>query len=574
MTDQEPGYVRPLSEDGTPDLDALTASQPRSRRGAVIGGVVLAVVAAGAVGGVVLWRSLVGSAFAATEAVPPDADFVVTFDLLQLRDSEQLERLVSAFTGPAVDQGLIDADDADWLTRLDEVLFEEAGFTLADDVAPWIGRSVSIAGWLPDGFDFANPYAGDEPGGVLVVSVRDRDGAAAFLDKLVSSLEETSGDAAVRTSLRGGELVAVDDDSDSDLNLQLLGFYGYLDDERLILATSRDEIERGLDARDGESLADDADFAALMDALPANRLVAGYVATDWVADAVRSAPLDGEAPAGIDQFIGTIDETGAFAGSITLEGEGVAFDLVAPAVEGQSSVDASVLTFPERLPDETLAFFGSPLPDDAIGTGLESWRDIDPFLYDDTVGGLEEMLGFDLVGDVLPALGREIVVAAVGTPEGMFRDQFGVDIGIVGGIGVLARGPVEDAVGALEDMAAEGGISVRSLGNVSVIGDEFSDFFAYGVGDDALAVGTGPAVVEALLSGAGDPVTTTPLYQQLDGLLPGDGMVLYVDMHGIYNAVNWQDPERGILDPLVGIGAADETTGGLVHGRLMVLVDY
>jgi hypothetical protein len=123
-------------------------------------------------------------------------------------------------------------------------------------------------------------------------------------------------------------------------------------------------------------------------------------------------------------------------------------------------------------------------------------------------------------------------------------------------------------------MAADGGISVRSLGSVSVVGDEFSDLFAYGVGDDALAVGTGPAVVEALLSGAGDPVTTTSLYQQLDGLLPGDGMVLYVDMHGIYAAVDWQGPERGILDPLVGIGAADETTAGLLHGRLMVLVDY
>jgi hypothetical protein len=569
MTDQEPGYVRPLSEDGTPDMDALAASQPRSRRGAVIGGVVLAVVAAGAVGGVLLWRSLVGSAFAATEAVPPDADVVVTFDLLQVRDSEQLERLVAAFTQPAADQGLIDPEDLDWLARLDEVLLEQAGFTLADDVAPWIGRSVSIAGWLPDDLDLADSDAGFEPGGVLVAGVRDRAGAADFLDKVVTRSEQASGAEAVRSSVRGGELVVVEGGS-----FETAGFIAYLDDDRLILATSRDDIERALDARDGESLADDADFAALMEALPADRLVAGYVATGWVADAVRSAPLDGQAPAGIDQFIGTIDETGAVAGSITLEGEGVAFDLVAPAVEGQSSIDASVLTFPERLPDETLAFFGSPLPDDAIGMGLESLRDLDPFLYDDTVGGLEEMLGFDLVGDVLPALGREIVVAAVGTPEGMFSDQFGVNVGFVGGIGVLARAPVEEAVRALEDMAADGGISVRSLGSVSVVGDEFSDLFAYGVGDDALAVGTGPAVVEALLSGAGDPVTTTSLYQQLDGLLPGDGMVLYVDMHGIYAAVDWQGPERGILDPLVGIGAADETTAGLLHGRLMVLVDY
>jgi hypothetical protein len=571
MTDHDAGYVRPLPPEGAA-ADVFEPPPPpeKRRRGLIIGGAVVGVLAAGALGAAVAWTTLVGSAFASAEAVPADADFVVTFDLLQVRDSEPVDRLIKAFTRPAARQGMIEDGEVDVLSEIDEAMEREIGLTVSDDVIPWIGRSVSLALWI-DGNPASPDFDEDDFGGVWVSGVRDQGAAAEFVRDLAKVVARETGGSIESSSVGGGDLTIV---RTGDPTVE--GLFAYLDSDLMILGIREGDVQRALAARDGGSILEHDGYQEVIAALPDNRLVAGYMDVGWVEDMYRAeAEAFGPQAGMVTDMIEAYD---GFGMALTLHDAGVAFDgvaLVDPAAEPPiDSLDAADLVFPSRLPDQTLVMAAAPLPEDAIAEALDSIRNIDPGIYDDAMSQVTEIVGFDLVGDVLPHLGREVVLAMVTTPDGLLARQTNFNIGGVFGIGVTDADVVSDAVARLEDVALDNGLVVRSLGAASVVEAEGQEAFAYGLSEEDLVFGTGPTVVEVLLEGSGSSLDDNPRYAQLDGLLPGTGLPVFVDLQGLFDAFEWNGPERSIADPLQAIGFGGEVSDRVVGYTMFVLIDY
>jgi len=579
MTDNESGGVQPLRPDGTVDTEAavaLEASRRRSKRGMVIGGIVVGVLAAGAVGAVIAWQTLVGSAFASAEAVPIDADFVMTFDLLQVRDSEKVDRLVQAFTVPAAELGYIEDEDIDVLERFDETLEDEIGMSLGADVVPWIGRSVSLALWFDDGLaagDVTNGIPADSVGGVLIAGVRDGGLATGFVDDFVTAVARETDGLVEEVPFEGGTMTSVTGDAlvpDEQL-------FMWLDGDMMIMSTNEPDISRAIAARGGESILDHDDYDRLISELPSDRLVAMYVGTDWLADISNDPELFDLAPQA-ESLRESLDSFAGVAGAMTLRDEGVSFDVVYgvddPEALPLTSFDASGLEFLDRLPDDTLFHAAVPIAEDQISDAIDSLRDVDPDMYDELAAQAEDFLGVDLFEDVLPAIGREALLAVVPTPEGLFPDQFGIGIGAVFAIGVEDRGPVGQAVNSLEDYAVDSGVNVVSFGDVSVVAEDGATLFAYSLSDDTLAIGSAPTIVDAVINGVSPSVTANPRYVELDSVLPGSGVPFFVDLQGIFDVAQLEGDQRSLYDALQAVGASGEVAGDTVRFSMLVAIDY
>lgn len=199
MSDHDPTSSPQSREPDPIQLSPETVEPKASKRGWVIGVVIVGLVVLVAVGAVAAYRNLVGEPFAAAGAVPPDADVVISFDLLQVRDTDRINRLASAFAEPLADAGEIESADVNLLEQIDEELSAEFGLTLTDDVIPWIGRSVSLAVWVPADLD------GVDPDVLLAMAVRDGSGAEAFIEKVVDQATIDFGGSVERSQVRGGD---------------------------------------------------------------------------------------------------------------------------------------------------------------------------------------------------------------------------------------------------------------------------------------------------------------------------------------------------------------------------------
>jgi hypothetical protein len=577
MTDDSTGGVQPLRPDGTVDTEALDAAgvpTPRTRRGFVVGSIIAGLLLVGAVGAVVAWRTLVGSAFASADAIPIDADVVITFDLLQVRDSERLDRLVQAFAVPAADQGLIEDGDIDVIAALDEGLEAAIGITLEDDVIPWVGRSVSLGLWIEGGLSLGELDAiapEDAVGLVLVAGVRNGEDAAGFVADVAAYTAEQTDGLIERVPLEGGTLTSVTGGTTRD------EVFMWLDGEVLIVGPRRSDVSRALDARRGESIRDHAGFERMMDALPSDRLVAMYVGTGWLAD-LYDDPLFSDLGGRVEALQ---DQLAAFEGvgmSVALRDEGVAFDLAYavddPGTSPIPSFDAAQLQYLDRLPDEALLHIGAPIDDEALADAIDSIREQDPQIFDEAAQAATEFLGVDLFDDVLPALGRESIFAVVPAPEGFLADEMGVGLGVGLAVGVVDRDPVATAIASLEDLAAANGISITTSGGASLIGDGASTFAAYALSGDTLAIGTGPTIVDALVDGSSPSVRDNARYRALDGALPGEGVPFFVDLQGFFDTFDLEGDDRAIVDALQAVGAAGEVAGDVVRFEALIAIEY
>lgn len=558
----------------TPSIDSYPASglgtpvAPQSRRGLLIGGALLSIFVIGAIAAVLVWRSFVGSAFASAEAVPPNADFVVTFDLLQVRDSDRLNRLVRAFSDPMAAHGLIEDGDLDLLETFDNELARETGFTLTEDVIPWIGRSVTFAVWF-DGFDEGPFFEPDSVHAIGSVSVRDRAAATAFMNKLAEFGASESGGSIERSTLGDGDVVTVVDGGTEDV-------WMYVDDDLLLIAPSRADVAEALSAREGDSILDTDSYRDIIDRLPSDRLVAIYMGTDWLRDLYSNPFLTGATSAASTEAIQVLDEFEGFGAAATLLDEGVMFDLVYSLGLTASGAGLSQQgsEFVDRLPASTLAFMSATIEEGVIDDAVDSLRDADPAAFGLLQDATRHALGVDLFSDVLPAFGREVIFAAIESTEGAIAIEAGADIGIVFGIGVVDRPPVADVIGQLNELSDDFGLEMRSAGDVTIVNAAGSDVLAYALTEDSLVIGTSADVVGPLVTGSDTSVTKNERYETLDKLLPGDGLQVYADLQGLFDQFEWNTKERDIADPLQGFGVSSETKGNVLRISALLMIKY
>lgn len=523
----------------------VDGQKPAKRWWLIGGGIALVVVFSASALAVGL---LTGGALASLEAVPADVDFVVALDLLQLSDAERIDALVSAFAEPLEDAGYIDGAEIDLFGQISEDLEDELGVNLFDDLLPWIGRSVAVAGWLPADF-----FTSQEPDILLVVTVRNRASAAEFLEQVAD------GDFEVTTM----------EDGDLYVGAETVGVF-WLGNDLLLAANSRVVIRDALNARSGESLADDEVFSSVLNELPPEPLLT-FFAGPGIVDSIATAnselgptnPLDGFA----DGFRGA-------AIAITLVDSGIRFD-IAQLLERDITEQAAQpdeVSGVAALPLETLGYAGMVIPDNAIGDLLEELRALDPVAYDEIAVEAQETLGVDLLGEVLPSFGGEMLLSVIQTRDGFLAEESGISIGLLVTMGVLDTAPISATIASLEELAIEEEVVIDE-GTPNVARFEGNEIVAYQVTDDALVIGSASSVVSDFLSGDGG-LTNGELHRELDAALPGDGLSFYVDLSRIFDIAEMSRADRAIVEPLRAIGASSSFDGELVTGTLLILIDY
>ena len=556
-TNDERGWVKPVGD--ASDTDFMDPIEPvgSTIRSSAISGIILVAVIAAAVAGTVLWRGRNGDPFASARSIPADMDFVVTFDALALSDSERLQAFVDAFAVPMVEAEMIDDYPDDLLGAIDEAMAEANGLTLTDDVIPWIGRSVSIAGTVPR-FDDPGDY---QPDFSFLVSadVRDSQAAEEFVDTVLDEMGENNV-GVTATEIAGIAGYSI------DMGEGQPGAAMVLTDNALIIGTD-DDVAAAVAARDaGLSIADDAVFESTMSQLSSNRLVSVYIAPTaftGVTDLAALAGPEAEIDAGEPPFT-------AGAAAVSLVDEGLLFSYVlvgAEGMEGALAPDTDVLA---SLPAGTLGFVS------VAGSGESNSAAFDEQALTDLGYPLDELsaqIGVDVVA-LIESLSGDLTIAATETREGAIAASTDVPVGVVGALGLTEPGPIAEVLSMLEDLYRESGADVGQSGGVTTVSFDGEDIASYSVSDELLVIGTGSDLVADVVAGSGSGLVDSAMYQELDALVVGDGLIFYADIARIVGLVPTTSNESAVFAPLRGTGFGGEVRGDTLLMEVLVLVDY
>ncbi len=564
MTDeaQEPA-VRPLDPEGFPVAASPVGED--ARRGRTVAGLVLGLLIVAGIGGAIAWRALTGSPFSAAEAVPADADVVITMDFLQLTDLDRVDRFIQAFAEPMARHGLIDeAPDLDAVMReFDDMAEEEVGFRFAEDVLSWIGRSGSIAVWVPESGFALDPYAQDViPTVLATLQVRDEAKAQEFFDRVLAQARREGAEVeSIRVAGIAAHSIA---DGDAPLVVAL-------HDGRFLLGDSPDTLRRAIELEPGDSIAQTADFQELASVIGGDALTTYYVSPSLGRKLVSAYEDQGLDMPLMDQFT-----TSGVMAATTLDDDGILVRTASPVWEGLS---VSAGSWSAQLPADTYGFIDVAFPEryleDLTQSYLGAMRDTGLTEEDVEVftAPFDEILGMSLTEELLPQFGSEMMLAVGPAGDGVLPEQIGVALGVLFGIGVDDAAVVDRALGSGLGFAAEQGIVVVEQNGVRVVEADGAVVAAATVTQEALLASSSPELLTDFLEGSGG-MGSSDRYRRVDAATEGDGLAMYIDIAGLVNDFATAAEVRDVMAPLVAAGAGYTVQGEFQIAEFRLLVDY
>jgi len=315
------------------------------------------------------------------------------------------------------------ADDASLDEKVDQVvqnLLAGSGIDYREQVKPWLGNQVAIAGW-PGGEGLAEPVP------VLIADVKDPEAARASVADLV-----TDGGASFSARTYRGIDLQVSDEAT----------YAFVDD-MLVVGTVPDAVEAVVDVSEGggDSLADRDDFASTMDALEPDHLAAVFLDLAALGEAT-----------GTEEQLSSVTTAGAVlvaeADGLRLSGS-APFDTESaePSDRAGFALGGEPSSLVDWMPESTIAevvIFGlrQALEDAEAAVGeVPEGEDIASTI--DTLRALAAFgLGINLDTDVLPLLDREVAIAIGGLSGDLPTGQL-----------LLRPADPEAAAGALDRLA-------------------------------------------------------------------------------------------------------------------------
>lgn len=553
--------VRPLDPEGRPVAPSPVVAE--TSRSKLMAGLLVGLLVVAGIGGAIAWRVLTGSPFAAAEAVPADADLVITMDFLQLTDLDPVDRLIQAFAEPMARHGIIDeTPDLDAALReFDDMAEEEIGFRFAEDVLSWIGRSGSIAVWMPESAFALDPYAGDViPTVLATLEVRDEAKAQAFLDRVLEQAR-TEG-AEVESALIAGIAAHAVADGDEP-------FFVALHDGRLLIGDSTETLRRAIELDPGNSVAQTDDFQQLAAVIGGDALMTYYMSPSLGRKLVRAyEEQDMEIP-----FVEQLSTSGVMA-STTLDESGLVVRSASPIWEG---ITASAGSWSARLPADVYGFVDVTFPEryfeelvdgylDAMGSAGLTEADIESF-----TSPLDEMLGMSLTDELLPQFGGEIMLAVGPADDGALAES--LPLGVLFGLGVDDAGVVERALSNGLELAAEQGVRVYERDGVDVIEADGAVIAATTVTQDGIFASSSPDQLVGFLRDSGG-LGAAERYQRVDGATEGDGLAFYLDIAGIVGDFVTDEEVGDVLAPLVAAGAGYRIEGDYQVAEFRLVIDY
>jgi hypothetical protein len=554
MSTHDRGWVKPVDGDIAGSMEPIEPTG-RTLNSSVISGIIVVAIIVAAVAGTIMWRSRNGDPFSSAHSVPANMDFVVTFDALALSDSERLQSFVDAFAVPMVEAGVIEDYPDDLVAAIDEAMATETDFTLSADLLPWVGRSVSLAASVPE-VDPATMEV-DNLAFLLSADVRDRDGAAAFVDKVLGKM--ASHDLTVAAATIGG-LPGYRWEESSGVSFGLV-----LTDESLLIGTE-ESVADAIAARDaGLSIADNSVFINTMGRLPDQRMVSFYMGGGVLEGLTNLATASTGMPSE-QQADDLFDAVGV---SLGLVDAGVEVNYVMAGVDGGTGSMTPDLGVLGSLPDDTLAFLS------VAGASPDTQTVTDEMLGDmgDVIDQLSSEIGVDIAA-VLGSLSGDLTIAVAESRDGLIADATDVPIAVVGALGLTDPGPVGDLMRQVEEMGAGPGVEYERSDGITTVVVDGAPVFSYSTGDDMFVAGMGPDLVAGVVSSSNGGLLDSALYRELDNEVLGDGLVGYVDIASIVDLVPLTKDEAAVFAPLRGIGYGGESSGDIIEMQVLILVDY
>jgi uncharacterized protein DUF3352 len=548
-SDAETDAMRPVA---SPETGA-SASTPRPRAITIAAIVIAAVLVLGVVGAAAAYFRFRGSPEAVLDKVPSGADAVVVVHLDPAASQKMnLFRMASRFPDLGTEQQLRQKLN----TMLDDAL---TGSGLTHEDLGWVGGE--IGGYIT--IDGAAPsYA------VLIAS--DDDDAAS---RALQTLRDASGTTYTQSTVDGVQAwtPAASDEPTTAIV-----------DGTVVLASDPDAMQAVIQTdHGGSSIESDPTFTGVMDQLPADNLGFAYVNIHALSS------LASLVPGGMGGVAAQLAAYQGAAYSVSAEPDGLA-------------IDAAVTTDPSKLTDAQRQ---------ALGSGPNPLLELTPsnafaVLATSGVGAqIEDSL--TQVGQLDPGTARTIARLGLVGPDGVLQHLTG-DVGFQVGpgsgllpvsgtvmVGVDDAGAVQSWLDAhmpgLLAQAGVPGLSARTLQTEDYHGVKITygalptTPVAWGVVDGELIVGLTPNAVEQavdLSQGNGAGIASDPGYAAAVNRLPGTRTLLYVDVNGIFTAVQGILPSAAYqqflseggknLQPIRTVVAGDASTETVSTYRVFI----
>ena len=477
---------------------------------------------------------------------------------------------------------------ADLVDELKRDLAEDTGIDFDADVASWVGPEIS-AGLLE--FDIE----GEAPVAVVMIDVRDRDTAAAFLTKWRGYMAREFGAEFAEGSHRGVNTWVAEEAHQA---YALTGDW-------LVYSTDGNALRGMLDRIDGDgdgdgSLARDANFRAAREALPERRFTSFYLNYEQsleLFDDLAGSGIGALAPGMVGPAAFTEQAPAWVAGSTGWIERGVTVDVVMPTVSTFGLEEMEVQDPAGLLPVDALGFvagafdpdvdhwrtalreyelaglFPGPVLIDEINDGVAGMSggaapelDADATLADTLDLGfwlVADLTGIDLEADFFDHLSGQAILAVRDFDIGVVADDPAANaIDVVAMLSYREEGKdglaatmdvvadlVHDQVGlgvSAVDVGADDDATVFDLGLLGLmVGGQVGYRPGYVLHDRYLTLGTTEAALTTIVAvqdGREESLSSDGEYGRAAGSLAAGGQFLgYVDLRRIVRRIEGED---------------------------------
>jgi hypothetical protein len=527
-----------------------------------------------------------GSPDPITKMIPDDTMMYLGVNLFELNSAE-MRGIFKAF------REAYDIDPEEVETNL----HQDLGFSVMEDLTPWIGQFAGFALMdLPD--DFFN-YPGEVPPMMVLVEVRNKSKANKFVNDYVTYREE-QGDEFVTTQIGRYTFYELQEE---DFPI-LIGLYKNM----LILGSKADVVENLVDFNDRlfgkPSLGKSGEYKEVLKQMPKNRFASLYFDSEKYFQLVEGMSEDMYGLNGA--FFNNLQTSTLNYGlSITAVEPGLEFDIFLKTDSENLPnrlINLEKLDYEQQLanfyPDNTMLFVSGYIPEGYVENYSESFQS-QPGVDESIVADYQEAIELfeDQSGVDLEKLGQsiegEFSIGLYEQSEGFLNEVAMMPFGLNIMIGINDS----TEISKLFDYLHELGISLGLFFDITypeIAGYELEEWayhdaefdfpiLAFGMSDENVLITTGGGVLE-LLSGEGDSLANSSKYQETwEFFSEGDVPGFYLDLESFYEMLEANDPYGeystpgggSILGPITHLaGASSAGNPNQARSTVILFIDY
>ncbi len=453
-----------------------------------------------------------GGTESTASVVSAESELYASVNLLNLTP-EKMNRVLQPFEKVLDQVDVKDQESA--LKEIDNQLDDMYGVTITDDVMPWVGQYAAVS---IDELKMGT-YGVEDTAVLFVVEVRNKKAADEFILKLINGIEDYDDVSFDDSDYEGVTIYSVEEDY---TEIALCRYNNFV-----LFSNKISSVEDAISLKKSESMAQNADYKALLKQLPKERALTMFLSSTKLIEALSSEALYGSEDAVAD----TLNGWKASALSLAIVDAGVQVDMVTAydvdkldddmkAMMDASGASSKAISM---MPEETMVFVSGSHLDlvwNALKVSLIGMGDsID---YKDAMSEFEDMMGFNPDTELLAYLDGDYAISIFPSKNGLLAEASGIDLGFVGLFGTNSPDELRDTVDSLVNYLED---EMYTDVNSSSVGD--GDVYeldmvggAFGVVNNYLGIGSSVKSLEDAYDKSSS-ITDNDTYNEMLKNIPG-----------------------------------------------------